>query len=109
MKLNLEILENSGYVINELRVIGGGAKSQAWNQLKADVLGKSVTMPGITEAGCKGAAMLAMTAHSGEKAIDVAKSWEKPLSEINPVNKNIYEKAFTRYKEIYPLLKGKFF
>ncbi|NIQ06359.1 MAG: hypothetical protein GWO20_11745, partial [Candidatus Korarchaeota archaeon] len=36
MRLNLEILENSGYKINELRSVGGGAKSAIWTQLKAD-------------------------------------------------------------------------
>ena len=35
MRLNLEILEQAGYKIDELIVIGGGAKSKVWNQFKS--------------------------------------------------------------------------
>ncbi|MEX0680215.1 MAG: FGGY-family carbohydrate kinase, partial [Balneolales bacterium] len=43
MRLNLEILGNSGYQISEFRAVGGGAKSETWTQLKADVMDKKIT------------------------------------------------------------------
>jgi xylulokinase len=45
--------------VKELRVIGGGAKSPFWLQLKANVFNRKVVIPAITEAATLGAAMLA--------------------------------------------------
>ena len=46
IKLNLDILKRSGYEIKELRLIGGGTKSQKLIQLKADVTGTPITSTG---------------------------------------------------------------
>ena len=107
MRLNLDILEESGYKVNELRVIGGGAKSDIWNQLKADVLGKKITVLNITEAGCQGVAMLARAAHSQVSPIEITGKWVKPISYKNPRGnyKIIYDRKFCEYKEIYPTLR----
>ena len=43
----------------ETRVIGGGARSPEWNQIKADVLGVPYQRLGRTEFGTWGAAMIA--------------------------------------------------
>ena len=59
MRLNLEILQQSGYEIKELRAIGGGACSRVNLQLRSDVIGKPITVPDVTETGCMGVAMLA--------------------------------------------------
>ncbi len=65
MRLNLEILQESGLAVRQLRAIGGGAKSPALVQLKADVLDRPITTLAVTEAGCLGVAMLACAAHTG--------------------------------------------
>ena len=38
----VELLEEAGVPIRELRAIGGGAKSRLWMQLKADLMGKKI-------------------------------------------------------------------
>lgn len=43
----------------DVRVIGGGARSPAWNQIKANVLGLPVCPVAIIEPACWGAALLA--------------------------------------------------
>ncbi|MCL5019618.1 MAG: FGGY family carbohydrate kinase [Patescibacteria group bacterium] len=48
--------------IDEYRPTGGGAKSDAWLQMKADIMGKSFARPKIIEASSLGAVMLAGTA-----------------------------------------------
>ena len=110
MRLNLDILEQSGYKVDELYAIGGGAKSDIWNQLKADVIEKKITVLNITEAGCAGVAMLAMAADTGEAVADIAKSWIKPVSvkKPRPKFKSTYDKKFEGYKKIYPALKNIF-
>lgn len=107
MRLNLNILQQSGCGVKELRAIGGGAKSDIWNQLKADVIGKKITTLNITEAGCYGVAMLAMAAHTEKPLTDIAKQWVKPVGIKQPRDefKSIYDVKFERYKELYPALK----
>jgi xylulokinase len=55
----LKSLKKQGMPITGLIASGGGAKSDAWLQIKADVYGAPVTRPVHSEAGLAGAAMLA--------------------------------------------------
>ena len=106
MKLNLDILKQSGYEVNELRAIGGGAKSQIHNQLKADVIGKPIVILDIPEAGCMGVAMLAKAFHTKQNVGDIAKKWVKPLSKVEPKHQDYYNQRFNLYKKLYPTLKN---
>lgn len=103
MRLNLDILEKSGYEINELRAIGGGAKSAKWTQLKADVTGKKITTLDVIEAGCLGVAMLARAADTGEPVRELASHWVQPLSTVYPQaeHKQWYDERFKRYLTLY--------
>jgi xylulokinase len=105
VKLNLDIIQRSGYEVNELRVIGGGARSQKLIQLKADVIGKPITILDVTEAGCMGVAMLAKAFHSGQNVGDIAKRWVKPISKVEPKLQDYYNTKFNLYKKLYPALK----
>ena len=106
IKLNLDILEKSGYVVNELRIIGGGARSQKLVQLKSDVIGKPITILNVTEAGCMGVAMLAKASHTGQYLGDIVKSWVKPIAKVEPKLQDYYEEKFRQYKKLYPALKA---
>ena len=104
MRLNLEILRESGCAIKELRAVGGGAKSAYWTQLKADVLGRPITTLNVTEAGCLGAAMLACAATTGQALPDLARRWVKPRAAVMPSAGAAYEEHFARYRELRPAL-----
>jgi len=103
MRLNLDILEKSGYQIDELRIVGGGARSKMWSQLKADVSGKEITTLNIAEAGCLGVAMLACAAYSGNKVKDLANEWVKKELVLKPNQANHihYNEKFKNYRELY--------
>ena len=107
MRLNLEILENSGCKIRELRAVGGGAKSAIWTQLKADVMNKIITTLNVKEAGCCGAAMLACAADKKAPISELAKKWIKPLSTVypQPENKDWYDGRFEIYRKLYKTVK----
>ena len=105
MKLNLEILERSGYKVNELRIIGGGSKSIKHVQLKSDVIGMPVTIMDISEAGCLGAAILAYAAHTKQDVPEIADKWVKPVSKVSPLNQKRYDEQFDRYKRLYSAMK----
>ena len=58
----MPVIQKAGIKIDEYRPTGGGAKSDKWIQIKADIMGKPFARPKISEAGCFGAAILAGTA-----------------------------------------------
>ena len=105
IKLNLDILKRSGYEIKELRLIGGGTKSQKLIQMKADVIGTPITLLDITEAGCMGVAILAKAAITGINPRDIAEGWIRPVGRIEPKNSDHYNRKFESYKKLYPALK----
>ncbi|MBA2597948.1 MAG: hypothetical protein H0V00_15090 [Chloroflexia bacterium] len=51
--------EVSGQRITALRIVGGQSRSASWAQMQADILGKPVLIPPVTEASGWGAAMCA--------------------------------------------------
>lgn len=107
MKLNLELMEQSGMKIDSFIATGGGTRNKCWTQLKADVLNKPIISRNINEAGCYGAAMLAASAFFNQP---VALLIERNCIEseiFNPdCNKaGIYEEKFKQYKQLYPLLR----
>jgi xylulokinase len=107
MRLNLEILAKAGVLVENLRAVGGGARSDWWNQLKADVLSHPVVVPDVTEAGCLGAAMLACAAHTGADVTTMAKSWVRPRKEYMPQRDaaSFYTERFAAYCNLYPTLR----
>ena len=55
----LEILRSFGISINEVRAMGGGAKSALWRQMQADIFNASVLTMNIEEGPAAGAAIMA--------------------------------------------------
>jgi xylulokinase len=107
MKLNLQLMENSGMHIDTFIATGGGTRHQAWNRLKADVLNKKIIVREVTEAGCFGAALLACSAI---EEIPVSELYKQIVarSEVispDPQNSGIYDKKFESYKQLYPALR----
>ena len=107
LRLNLDLLRDGGVNIDQLRAIGGGARSELWLQLKADITGTPVVAPRITEAAGWGAALLA-GAGSGHFA-SVAQAAEELLHlerrfEPDPVQAARYEERYALYRDVYPAL-----
>jgi xylulokinase len=109
LRLNLDLLKEGGVRIDELRAIGGGARSELWLQLKADITGVPVVAPRITEAASWGAALLAglgaghfaSAAEAAEETVYLDR-WFEP----NPERAARYKERYALYREVYPALKG---
>lgn len=107
--LNVEKLEAAGVIIDELMAVGGLARSAAFLQLKADMMGKRVATLQEPEAGTVGVAVLAGTAGGLFADIDTAvtrlvrkKNVFYPDRELN----EIYREKFQAYKKLYPAVKS---
>lgn len=109
LRLNLDLLREGGIEISELRAIGGGARSDLWLQLKADICGVPVVVPSITEAASRGAALLAGTAaghftsaaSAAEEKLRFERRFDPDLK-----RKALYDERFELYREVYPALKS---
>lgn len=108
IKQNLTMLEAAGVEINQIRAIGGGAKSEKWLQLKADMFGKKVIALDISEGVCLGTAILAGTAigkyNSIEEAVDLLVKPQKTYYPREDISQEYDEKLKT-YQQIYPALR----
>jgi xylulokinase len=105
---NIARLEAAGVQVGDLRATGGGARSPAWLQLKADVTGRVVTRVSVAEAGCVAAACLAgvgtgIFSSAAEAANAVTKTAEsyQPRPEVHAA----YQEAFSRYRQLYAALR----
>lgn len=111
LKRNLEALAAMGVSVGEIRSLGGGARSDVWNQIKADVTGCRLITFRCKEAASLGAAILA------GKGLGLYRSVEEACAnmvvvdrayEPNKDNRAVYEDAFVRYKKLFASLSEMF-
>ena len=104
LRENAELMRNSGLDFSVVRAIGGGAKSDLWLQMKADVMGVPIERPAVTEAATLGAAMLAATG-AGE-FVSVAECstafyQAERVFAPDPARREQYEAPYRAYRELY--------
>lgn len=112
IRRNLEAVDNMGLEVKQIRTMGGGSKSDIWNQIKADITGKTLyTTQSSQDAACLGAAILAGVAagvfESIEKACESMVQIKKIYSP-NPDNHAVYEKQYEKFKKLFTLLEPLF-
>jgi xylulokinase len=108
LRLNIETLEELGIPIEEIRAVGGGAKSTRWLQMKADVFGKPVTSLALSEAPCLGAALLAGAAIGTYESVDEGVSTAVRVGDTYEPDMKAhtrYTEKFEVYRKIYPVLR----
>ncbi|MCL4559478.1 MAG: FGGY family carbohydrate kinase [Chloroflexi bacterium] len=109
LRYNLEILEQGQVAIDELRAIGGGARSRTWLKMKADITGVPVTAPQITEAASWGAAVLggvgagcyANPMEGVEKSVNLVERYTG-----DPALHEQYQARYALYQQLYPGMKA---
>jgi FGGY-family pentulose kinase len=103
----LEDLAEHGYHVKRLFAGGGGARSQLWLQIHADVLGMPIHVPADSEACCLGSAQVAAV-HAGRYASldEAGLAMVHMAATVTPnrATKPVYDDAFGRYKATYPAL-----
>jgi xylulokinase len=108
LRESISRLRASGVAIDALRATGGGARSAAWLQLKADILGVPVSTINVRETGCLAAACLAATAighyGSAHEAIDTLVR-EAQRFECRQDVHDCYADPFSQYLRLYHALR----
>ena len=107
-KAYLPIIEKQGIKIDSLTATGGGASSEIWLQITADILNKPIIKNKITEAGTLGAAILAGVGSQVFSSINegISKMVHRDLIFYpNETNVSAYEKKFEQYNRFYSCLR----
>jgi xylulokinase len=100
-----ELIESLGSELGNVRIVGGGSRSDTWCQIIADNLGKSIWLPEVDEGPAYGSARLA----AGAVGID-SSSWIRMKKEYRPDEsaKKIYDSVFSIYKNLYESIKDNY-
>lgn len=97
MLLNFNTMRRFTREITEIRATGGGAASDVWLQIKADILNTTITALSCKEAGAAGTAALAGA------ALGVYSDFVDTISKMSTVRKVFYpnEERQKKYKKLY--------
>jgi xylulokinase len=107
----LDRVKALGIDVQALRIVGGGARSALWTQIRADLVGLPAETPRHTDTSALGAALLAA------KASGLVTDIGRTVVELNPVahvalplaqNAEPYENAYQRYRQLFSSLRPLF-
>lgn len=107
----VEVARSSGIVVSKTAICGGGAKSEVWKKIIANVLNAEVVSLETEQGPSYGAAILAMVG-TGEYAT-VKEATDRIVKEKSSVlpDKDLaekYEAKYQKFKKLYPCLKNWF-
>ncbi len=111
MAHNILVAEEVGARISELRGVGGPTRSPLWCQIIADVTNQPLTVlkdnPGAPLADVfLAAAAVGLIPDAGVAAARAAQV-DRTYAP-NPANREVYDRLFAIYRQLYPCLKGQF-
>jgi xylulokinase len=96
----------------ELRVVGGGARSPLWLQMKADVTGRPVRVLQAREATALGAVQLAAVGaglfRDLDEAVEALTRLEPLAFEPDPATRDAYDDAYGRYRRLFDAVEPLF-
>lgn len=104
-------MQAMGLALTEMRVVGGGAKSRLWNQIKADVTSLPVAVPAIAETTALGAALLALVGSGAYNTLAEACQQTVHIRdryEPQPSAQAIYADMYALYRQTYFALQPVF-
>jgi len=103
----LEELPDAAARIKEVRITGGGARSQVWRQLTADILQRPVVKTACPECGAMGCAVSAAVASGHYRDFDEAIAAMVAMdTACEPQDSKRVDDWFARYKERRQSLLG---
>lgn len=107
----VEVARSNGIVVSKTAICGGGAKSDVWKKIIANVLNAEVVSLETEQGPSYGAAILAMVG-TGEYAT-VKEATDRIVKEKSSVlpEKELtekYEAKYQKFKKLYPCLKNWF-
>ncbi len=108
VKQVIDIIEEIGVEFEDVIMVGGGARSHIWQQIRADVTGKKYLVPKIEEATAFGTFMTVAVGlgiyHDFYEAIDRLIE-VRNICEPDMDRHREYQKKYKKYLDVYNLLQ----
>jgi xylulokinase len=107
----LEISLALGGQVDTLIVAGGGAKSQVWRQIQADIFGRPLRQSQLDEPASLGAALLAGVGIGAYNDLNEACQQViryGPVTEPEPTRQRQYNELYEQFIQLYPRLREDF-
>jgi len=108
---SFEILNEMQVPIEQVRASGGGAKSEVWRQIQADVTGREHVLINVDEGPAFGVALLAGVGTGVYPSVEKAcRDTIKVISATKPdsAKKAEYGRYYAVYRALYPALKDQY-
>ena len=107
----LEIIQGMKIPVKQIRLSGGGARSDFWRQMQADIYGKKAVTINAAEGPAFGVALLAAVGTGAYK--DVVEACEATIEVVTqtapePSNKRTYNRLHPTYQHLYKSLRKDF-
>lgn len=111
LRHNVEAAAAGGFPLKSLGCVGGGAKSTLWNQIKADVLNRPLTLPKVGVGAPLGDAMIAAAGVGIYPSVEAAvramvSRGDRYLPDADAARK--YEEFYQIYVHLYPQIADSF-
>lgn len=108
---SLEVAKSLGVDIRRTKICGGGAKSQLWKRIIANVMNLKVDVLESEEGPAMGGAILAAAACKEYRDVEeAAEKLVRVIDTVEPEKELVekYEKRYKKFREIYPACKPLF-
>lgn len=108
---SLEIIRELGVPVRQIRASGGGARSELWLQMQADVFGQKVVTINVEEGPALGVALLAAVGAGAFRHVEEGcRATIRTVSEtrVRPGAKKHYDQGFRLYQQLYRSLAEQF-
>lgn len=106
-----KIFDEIGVPVSQVRASGGGAQSEFWRQMHADVTGHEHVTLSVDEGPALGAALLAAVGTGAYPSVaDACRAAIQTVAATapNPAAHETYKKVYGVYRALYPALKDQF-
>jgi xylulokinase len=97
-----------GIATGRIRIMGGGAASRVWTQMRADLCGRPIESLEDGDTSAMGAAVLAAVAAGGAPDVrQAAARVEIPVTAVDPIAANyaVYDDCWHRYRALFDALE----
>jgi xylulokinase len=108
---SLEIIKDMNMPINDVRLIGGGARSNLWKQIIADIFNMPIGEINTNQGGALGAAILAAVGAGVYPDVKTGcKQMVRVVDAISPDKENVqvYDSVYKKYRDLYKCLENWF-
>ena len=96
----VELFEEMGVSVSEVRLAEGGSRVGLWCQIIADILGKPVDLIEESDTSALGAAMAAQSAVTNQPLRNIAEHAVQIGRRYEPNQKTDYDPLYSRYREV---------